>query len=104
MQPYQVPCQAKAELLLLEWMGCIALCLHSCLQFITHSTGKEPLAFPAGMSCFLKALWPVNDYTGLKYCIFIKDFSRDALLILKPHFCMDSSFLTVTILASGVCE
>lgn len=73
---------------------------------MASGTGNETLAFSAEVTCFLKALWPVNNCTGLKYCIFIKDFSRDALLILKTIFAIDSSCLTVTLvlLASGVCE
>lgn len=73
---------------------------------MASGTGNETLAFSAEASCFLEARWPVRDGTGLKYCIFIKDFSRDALLSLKTHLCIDSLCLTVTLvlLASGVCE
>lgn len=81
----------------------LSVCTDVCSSWPV-AVGKNLWPFLLERAFFLKAPWPVNDCTGLKYCIFIKDFSRDALLILKPHFCMDSSFLTVTILASGVCE
>jgi len=74
---------------------------------MASGTGNETLAFAAEVvRCCLKALWPVNDHTGLRYCIFVEDFSRVALLILKTHFGIDSSCLTVmlVLLASGVCE
>lgn len=81
-------------------------CLHWCLQFMASGTGNETLAFSAEASCFVESRWRVHDGTGLKYCIFIEDFSRDALLSLKTHWCIGSLCLTIILVlrATGVCE